>query len=166
MQTWSLKPAAHNNKPQIMEMCSKPCRYVLIDLICYSCSDLLIAAFGVRGGFVFVVVLWLFVWTNYGLILLGVDWTLQMSAHNLLIPFISGFCCWCVCLCVCMCAYASVCIMFVEYRWGWVVVFMCWKWVDLIYNGLFAQQGREGASCVCCLCFLSLSFSLLSHICS
>lgn len=46
--------------------CSKPCRCLFTDLICHSCSDLLIAAFSVRWGFVIVVVLWLFVWTNYG----------------------------------------------------------------------------------------------------
>lgn len=47
-------------------MCSKPCRYLFTDLICYSGSDSLIAAFSVHSGFVIVVVLWLFVWTNYG----------------------------------------------------------------------------------------------------
>lgn len=49
-----------------METCSKACQYLFIHLICYSCSNLLIAAFSVHGGFVIVVVLWLFVWTNYG----------------------------------------------------------------------------------------------------
>lgn len=42
------------------------------------------------------------------LILPGVDWTLQMSAYNLLIPFISGCCCWCACVCVC--AHVPVCV--------------------------------------------------------
>lgn len=66
MQTRPLKLADDNNRPRIMEMCSKPCRYLFIGLICYSCFDLLIAAFGACWGFVIVVVLWLFVWTNYG----------------------------------------------------------------------------------------------------
>lgn len=59
------KLAEHNKRPGIM-MCSKPCRYLFTDLICYSSSDLLIAAFSVHSGFVIVAVLWLFVWTNYG----------------------------------------------------------------------------------------------------
>lgn len=65
MQIRHLKLAERDKRPSIM-MCSKPCRYLFTDLICYSSSDLLIAAFSVHSGFVIVVVLWLFVWTNYG----------------------------------------------------------------------------------------------------
>lgn len=47
------------------------------------------------------------------LILSGGDWTLQMSAYNLLIPFISVCCCWCMCVCVSthvlICAWGHVC---------------------------------------------------------
>lgn len=90
------------------------------------------------------------------LILPREDWTLQMSAYNLLIPFISG--CWC--LCVCVSARARVCVRVCLSKTdggGWMC--LCWKWVDLIYTGLFTQQGREGASCVGCL---SVSFLVLS----
>lgn len=99
------------------------------------------------------------------LILLGADWTPLMSAYNLLIPFI--VCCfWCVCalcVCTCLCVHEGV---FVRDRWGWVVVSMCWKWVDLIYTGLFTQQRREGASCIACLSvsFLFRSLSVFSHM--
>lgn len=57
-------------------------------------------------------------------ILTGVDWSLQMSAYNLLIPFISGCCCRSMCISVCMCGLC-VCLhaeVFVKDRWGWAVV--------------------------------------------
>lgn len=89
-----------------MEMCSKPCRYLFIDLICYSCSDLLIAAFGVCKGFVIVVVLRLFVWTNYGWssreqtglfrCLLIIYWFLSSLVA------VAGAC---TCVCSCACVY-------------------------------------------------------------
>lgn len=57
-----------------------------------------------------------------------------------------------------LCAYEG---MFVKDRWGWVLVSMCWKWVDLIYTGL-TRQGREGALFMHLLplCFLPLPFAL------
>lgn len=152
--------------------CSKPCRCLFTDLICRSCSDLLIAAFSVRWGFVIVVVLWLFVWTNYGWssreetglfrCLLIIYWFLSSLFA------VAGACVF-VCPCTCLFVREG---MFVKDRWGWVVVSMCWKWVDLIYTGLFTpQRGRAPrasvasllpSSFVPCLCFLSDAHSILS----
>ena len=157
-----------------MEMCSKPlsifvhgfnllflfwfinCRIRCAWRLCYCCCPLAVC----------LDQLWL--------ILPRVDWTLQMSAYNLLIPFISG-----LLLLACVCARASVCVcegVFVKDRWGWVVVSMCWKWVDLIYTGLFAQlsEGRGGGVgwvgarvLVASPFHSSVALSLVfSHICS
>lgn len=56
------------------------CRIQCVLRLCYCCCPLAVC----------VDQLWL--------ILSGVDWTLQMSAYNLLIPFISVCCCWCMCV--------------------------------------------------------------------
>lgn len=63
----SEKPGTNgDNGPPVM-MCSKPRRCLFADLICPSCSVLLIARVQrARRLFVIVVVLWLFVWANYG----------------------------------------------------------------------------------------------------
>lgn len=140
-------------------MCSKLCRYLFTDLICYSCSDLLIAAFSVCRGFVIVVVLWLFVWTNYG----WSSWEYTGLFRCLLIIywFLSSL----FAICVCLCVHKG---MFVKDRWQCVAVSMCWKWVDLIYTGLFARQKREvGASCIGCLSvsFLFHSLCFLKYVC-
>ena len=103
-----------------MEMCSKPlsifvhgfnllflfwfinCRIRCAWRLCYCCCPLAVC----------LDQLWL--------ILPRVDWTLQMSAYNLLIPFISGLLllpcvsarvcvCLCVCVCVCVCVWGRVC---------------------------------------------------------
>lgn len=95
VKTCSLKATDHNNKPWIMEMCSKPRRYLFMDLICDSCSDLLIAdllcteallllSFGCLSGPITVDP------PGSGLDSLDV-------CCNVLIPFISGFVCVCVC---------------------------------------------------------------------
>lgn len=160
----SPKPTDHNYRLGIMEMCSKARWYLFIDLICYSCSDLLIAAFVLRGLLCFCCCPLAVCLNQLGLILQGVDWTLQMSAYNLLIPFISGCCCWCLRACTCACVCTRVCLSKTD-GGGW----LCWKWVDLIYTGLFARQGRRGAPhAFCCLSvsFPFLSLSLFSHICS
>lgn len=120
MQTRPLKLADDNNRPRIMEMCSKPCRYLFIGLICYSCFDLLIAAFGACWGFVIVVVLWLFVWTNYG-------WSSRektglfrclLIIYWFLSSLVAG-------ACVFVSPHVLVCVcesVFVKDRWGWVDV--------------------------------------------
>lgn len=168
---WKLADA--NNRLWIMEMCSKPRRYLFIHLICYSCSDLLIAASSVCAGFVYCCCPLAVCLDQLWLILPGVVWTLQMSVYNLLIPFISGCCCRRMCLRACVfCVCEGV---FVQDRWGWVAVSMCWKWVDLIYAVLPSNRGgreggvRQGETLGCVFVasrfspLLSLSFFIFSH---
>lgn len=91
-------------------MCSKPQRCLFTDLICPSCSALLIARVQRAPRlFVIVVVLWLFVWANYG-------WSSQEKTGLLRCLFIiywflsSLFCrCWCVHVNQCVCAHACQC---------------------------------------------------------
>lgn len=160
MQTQHLKLAECNKRPWIM-MCSKPCRYLFTDLICYFSPDLLIAAFSVHSVFVIVVVLWQFVRTNYGWS--SREYTGLFRCVLLIYWFLS-------------CLFAVRCVqtcprehegMFVKDRWRRVAVSMCWKWVDLIYTGVFAQQRREGGRRLIYwlpVCFLFHSLSVFSHM--
>lgn len=98
------------------------CRIQRAPRLCYCCCPLAVCLGQLR------------------LILSGVDWTLQMSAYNLLIPFISLFFFFSprrrwwmhvnrrVCAHACSCARAAL----VKGRWGWALASVCWKWVDLI----------------------------------
>lgn len=161
------KLAERNKRPGIM-MCSKPCRYLFTDLICYSSSDLLIAAFSVHSGFVIVAVLWLFVWTNYG----WSSWEYTGLFRCLLLIY------WFLSSLFALRVRARVSSrvrtwprehedVFVKDRWQRVTVSVCWKWVDLIYTGLFAQQRREGGRRLVLwlpVCVLFHSLSVFSHM--
>ena len=101
------------------------------------------------------------------LILTGKDWTLQMSAYNLLIPFISGCCFWC--MCVGLCTRACVCIR------GCLSKTDGGRWLCLCVGNesisftLVSSPKRGGrAPCLCIVClsvsFLFLSLSVFSHM--
>lgn len=154
-------------------MCSKPWRCLFTDLICHSCSDLLIAAFSVCWGFVICPLavcldqLWL--------ILSGVDWTLQMSAYNLLIPFISVCCCCCCCwcMCVCVCAHACLCMRVCLSKTdgdGWLCLCVGNESISFTPVSSPDRGGRAPRTLVASLSpssfALSLSLSLFSHMCS
>lgn len=142
-------------------MCSKPQRCLFADLICPSCSALLIARVERAPRlFVIVVVLWLLVWANYG-------WSSQEKTGLFRCLFIiywflsSLFCrCWCVHVNRCVCAHAcqrrrpcfsqkagggqsSLC--------GCVCVcaHACWKWVSSSH----LQSGGSGRVSFSFLCF-------------
>lgn len=135
-------------------MCSKPRRYLFIDLICYSCSDLLIAAFGVRVRLCYCCCPLAVCLDQLRLILPGVDWTLQMSAYNLLIPFISGCCCVCVCVRACLSKTDGG---------GWLCLRVGNE--SISFTPVSSPDGgREGASCCLSVSFLFLSPSVSSHM--
>lgn len=165
MQTWHLKLAERDKRPRIM-MCSKPCRYLFTDLICYSSSDLLIAAFSVHSGFVIVVVLWLFVWTNYGWS--SREYTGLFRCLLLIYWFLS--CLFAVRVCFRMCTHARAgtraCLSKTDGD-AWLCLCVGNESISFTPVSLPSRGGREGAaSCIGCLFASSFILSLFSHICS
>ena len=166
MQTWSLKPGrpqpqARNNGDVFKALSIFVHRFNLLFLfwfinccircawrLCYCCCPLAVC----------LDQLWL--------ILPGVDWTLQMSAYNLLIPFISGCCCWCTRVGVYACARVCMraCLSKTD-GGGWLC--LCVGNESISFT-LVSSPDRGGRAPLCFLplyfypCFLTYARSILS----
>lgn len=158
MRTRHLKLAECNKRPGIM-MCSKPCRYLFTDLICYSSPDLLIAAFSVHSVFVIVVVLWLFVWTNYG----WSSWEYTGLFRCVLLIYWFLSCLFAVR--VCKRARARACLSKTDGN-AWLCLCVGNESISFTLVSLPSRGGRVGAaSCIGCLFASSFILCLFSHIC-
>lgn len=165
MQTRHLKLAERNKRPRIM-MCSKPCRYLFTDLICYSSSDLLIAAFSVHSGFVIVAVLWLFVWTNYGWS--SWEYTGLFRCLLLIYWFLSSLFALRIGARVSSRVRASTrtCLSKTDGD-AWLCLCVGNESISFTLVSLPSRGGRVGAaSCIGCLFASSFILSQFSHICS
>lgn len=87
--------------------------------------------------------------------------------YNLLIPFISGCCCWCACVdCVRTCAYVRMraCLSKTD---GGGCLCLCVGNESISFTLVSPDKGgRAPCSCICCLSvsFLFLSLSVFSHM--